>query len=135
MKTKMNVLIILLTLCGVSCGDFEKFVDHAYSIRVQNNSKDTILYYKNYNYPDTSIDQKEPELTRINPNDYSQIYSKKEWEDVLIPPKDTLSLFIFCKDTIDKYNWSEIKINYKILKRYDLSLDDLKSQKWVITYP
>jgi len=50
-------------------------------------------------------------------------------------PKDTLSVFIFHSDTLKKYPWDLVRACYKILKRYDLSLYDLKKLDWTITYP
>ncbi|MDR1681323.1 MAG: hypothetical protein LBS12_06035, partial [Prevotellaceae bacterium] len=37
-------------------------------------------------------------------------------------PSDTLSVFYFHSDTLDKYTWEEIQRDYKILQRYDLSI-------------
>jgi hypothetical protein len=44
-------------------------------------------------------------------------------------PKDTLSLFIFHTDTLTKYSWEEIRREYKILRRYDLSIEDIHRLK------
>jgi hypothetical protein len=130
---KMNILIILsILLCGASC---EKLVDHVYSIKVRNNTNDTLLFYESYNYPDSSIVQNKPILTRIYPKDYSHLDSKKDWDEILVPPKDTISIFILNKDTVDRYSWDKIRNDYNVLKRYDLSLDDLKNLNWTITYP
>ncbi|HNT42576.1 MAG TPA: hypothetical protein PLA42_07660 [Tenuifilaceae bacterium] len=130
---KMNILIILsIMLCGASC---EKLVDHVYSIKIQNNTNDTLLFYESYNYPDSSIVQNKPILTRVYPKDYSYLDSKKDWDEVLVSPKDTISIFILSKGTVDKYSWEAIRADYKILKRYDLSIQDLENNQWTITYP
>lgn len=130
---KMNILIIMsIILCGASC---EKTVDHVYSIKIQNNTNDTLLFYGSYNYPDTSVVQVKPILTRVYPKDYNYLDSKKDWDEVLVPPKDTISIFIFRKDTVDKYSWDKIRSDYNVLKRYDLSLDDLKKLSWKVIYP
>lgn len=130
---KMNILFVLLVvLCSASC---EKLVDHVYSIKIQNNTNDTLLFFESYNYPDTSIAQDKPILKRIYPKNYNYLDSKDDWDEVLAAPKDTLSIFILSKDTVDKYNWERIRSDYNILKRYDLSLNDLKRMNWTITYP
>jgi hypothetical protein len=59
---------------------------------------------------------------------------------VLTFPNDTVSIYIFSKDTLSTYSWEVIQRDYKILKRYDLSIEDFKnlSDKQgvpVITYP
>lgn len=119
-------------LCGASC---EKLVDHAYIIKIQNNSNDTIQFYESYNYPDTTIDVTKPRLKMVYPSKYSSLESKKDWDEVLVSPKDTISIFILSKDTVNKYSWDKIRSDYNILKRYDLSLDDLEKRSWTITYP
>lgn len=44
--------------------------------------------------------------------------------------------FVFDADTLNKYSWNQIRTGYKILKRYDLSIENgLKQIKYVITYP
>jgi len=130
---KMNILVVLLVvLCSASC---EKLVDHAYIIKIQNNSQDTIQFYGSYTYPDTMIDVIKPRLKMVYPSKYSSLDSDKDWDEVLVAPKDTLSIFIFSKDTVDKYNWEKIRSDYNILKRYDLSLNDLQRMNWTITYP
>lgn len=119
-----------MMLCGACC---ERLVDHVYSIKIQNDSNDTLLFYESYNYPDTSINQNKPILTRVYPQDYSYLDSKKEWKEVL--PKDTIVVFILSKDTVDQYSWDEIRSNYNILKRYDLGIQDLENNQWTIKYP
>jgi hypothetical protein len=130
---KMNIFVILsIILCSASC---EKLVDHVYSFKIQNNYSDTIQFYESYIYPDTAIDVTKPRLKMVFPSKYSFLDSKKDWDEVLVPPKETISIFILSKDTIDKYSWDEIRIDYNILKRYDLSLEDLQRMNWTISYP
>ena len=50
-------------------------------------------------------------------------------------PKDTLSIFIFSTDTLNKYSWEEVRRDYKILKWYDLSYEDCKLLKFRVPYP
>ena len=129
----MIILIALsIILCSSGC---ESLVDHVYSIKIQNNSKDTVQFYESYNYPDTTIDVTKPRLKMVYPLKYSYLDSKKDWDEVLVSPKDTISIFILSKDMVDKYDWAKIRSDYNILKRYDLSLDDLKRQSWKATYP
>jgi len=48
---------------------------------------------------------------------------------------DTLSFFILSPDTILKYGWEDVRKNYRILKRYDLSYSDVESLDFKIYYP
>ncbi len=127
---KMNLLYILsIILLSIGC---EKPVDKVYSIRIENKSNDTIRFYASYAYPDTSIVSEKPRLDMAYPNDYSHIDSKKKWEDVL--PNNIISIFILGKDTVDTYNWEKIRSDYNILKRYDLSIEQLESMNWTVIY-
>lgn len=128
---KINILIIMsIIFCNASC---EKIVDHGYYLKVQNNTNDTIWCYASYSYPDTSLTEDKPLLQMMEPMSYTKLESKEEWEDVL--SKDTICIFILSNDTVDKYSWEEIRSHYNILKRYDLSLDDLKQMNYTIIYP
>jgi 3-deoxy-D-arabino-heptulosonate 7-phosphate (DAHP) synthase len=51
-----------------------------------------------------------------------------------------MSVFYFHPDTVAKYKKEEIQRNYKVLRRYDLSVEDIQKLKNkndvpVITYP
>lgn len=128
---KMNILsVILLVLCNVGC---DKLADHVYSIKIQNNTTDTIQFYASYVYPDTTIINEKPRLKMAYPSKYSYLDSKEKWEDIL--PSDTISIYILSKDTVDKYSWDLIRSGNRILKRYDLSVKDLEKQNWIVTYP
>jgi len=37
-------------------------------------------------------------------------------------------------NTLETTSWDTIKLNYKVLKRYDLSFQDLEKMNWTITY-
>ncbi len=76
-----------------------------------------------------------PLLKMVYPSNYSSLESKKPWDVVLVVPRDTVSIFILSKDTVNYYSWDKIRSDYNILKRYDLSLDDLKNLSWNVTYP
>lgn len=128
---KMNILVVLsIILFSAGC---EKLVDHGYYLTVQNNTNDTVWCYSSYKYPDTSLSESKPLLQMIRPESYTRLDSKDKWEDVL--PKDTIIVFIFSKDTVDAYSWEDVRTEYNVLKRYDLSISDLEAMNWTIIYP
>jgi hypothetical protein len=124
-------LVIMTMLLSVYSCEF--FVDHGYFIKVQNKANVTIWCYASYNYPDISLAVNKPLLQMIKPQVYTKLESKEDWKKVL--PKDTIVIFILSKDTVDKYTWDRIRDEYNILKRYDLSIEDLEEQNWVVAYP
>ena len=89
-------------------------------------------------YPDTIL----PETNRyIVYNMEKELSSGLEhhfptWEKYFsLLPRDTLSIYIFHSDTLNKYPWNIVKEKYMILKRYDLSLSDLKQLDFKVPYP
>jgi len=48
---------------------------------------------------------------------------------------DTLMEYVFDAQVIENTSRDSIKAKYLVLKRYDLSLQDLKNADWTITYP
>ena len=124
-----NLVIILFVFCIASC---ERLVDHGIFFKVQNNSSDTIRCFASYSYPDTTLPVNKPSLQMVKPQGYTKI-GDKELEDV--STKDTILVFIFSEEIVDKYSWDVIKSQYKILKRYNLTTADLKTQNGTVTYP
>lgn len=122
-----NVIITLLIFCNVGC---VKLGEHTAFIEVQNYSSDTIRCFANYNYPDTSLPMNKPSLQRVEPQGYTKLESKNLEN---ISSKDTFMVFIFNEDTVNKYSWDVIRNNYKVLKRYNLTLEKLQNGK--LTYP
>jgi len=141
MKTILITLITLiaLILMGASCGDL---ADHVYGIDVINNTEYAIQTAPGLgsdwlsSYPDTAMSKLKPDFFYVAPHERNYIGNGEKWENVFPElPKDTLSIYIFSADALKAYDWSKVKEGYKILKRYDLSLNDLKKLNWVITYP
>lgn len=54
--------------------------------------------------------------------------------DVIIP-SDTLIVYVFDAEVLENVDWTEVVNDYMVLKRYDLSLEDLEDMNWTITYP
>lgn len=46
-----------------------------------------------------------------------------------------MSIFIFDLDTLEYYNWDGIRNSYKVLKRYDLSIENLEELDFIVSYP
>jgi hypothetical protein len=49
--------------------------------------------------------------------------------------RDTLFLFIFDADVIENTPWEIVARDYLVLRRYDLTLEDLQRLNWQVTYP
>ena len=47
----------------------------------------------------------------------------------------TLNVYVFDASVVENTSWEVVARDYLVLKRYDLSLDDLKRLDWKIEYP
>jgi hypothetical protein len=127
---KKFIIPFIVLILSFSCEDL---FDHAYFFQVQNNSSNKIRCYASYNFPDTSLNLTKPPLHLIEPNSYTKIDSRKEWDKVL--PKDTIEIFIFSEDTLLKYDWDIVRKEYKILKRFDLNINEIGKSSNTVIYP
>lgn len=135
MKSMVKLLICLFFLLSVSTCKEPPF-DRVYRFSVENKSNTLIYFLVSYNYPDTIIPDTYNKIKGVSPGSKTSYDSDKKWEEVFEElPADTLSIFIFDGDTISACDWQTVRNNYKILKRYDISLDDLNNNKGIITYP
>ena len=117
---------IILNLLGCGKGPY-------YSFWVENNADfDIILHYNFINakhiYPDTLFSIEIPADKRfIKAHSTSKNHYWAERLENIIKkiPQDTLSFFFFHSDSLDKYSIEIIQREYKILRRYDLSSQDV----------
>lgn len=134
MKNTIKTLTALFFLLSASSCKEPPF-DRVEGFCVENKSNKLIYFLVSYNYPDTVIPDTYNEKRRVLPNSKTS-YETNKLEDLFAAlPSDTLSIFIFNADTISYNDWQEVRSGYKILKRYDISFDDLSNNKWTITYP
>lgn len=133
-KTIMG--LIFLFCCGSSC-EKNPFAESVLRMWVENRSNKAVSFLVSRQYPDTAIPDAYSSLRGAAPdakNPYD--FYEKSWSEVFNNlPADTLSVFVFSSDTLVKYPWQQIRSEYKILKRYDLSLSDLKNRSYTIVYP
>ena len=109
---------------------------------VKNNSNDTIIACLQFNYPDTILldFKKERSMTDaygVNPYSKVGFLEFTGWERTLRKEKKTEGVvcIVYSVDTFRNYPFEQIQNDYNILKRYIVSIDQLKAMKWTITYP
>lgn len=76
----------------------------------------------------------------IAPHTNIDLYPYLLWDDEGMPqipplPKDTFSVFFIQMDTLRKYGYDNVRLNNRILVRYDLSVSEVKQMNAVFTYP
>jgi hypothetical protein len=110
--------------------------DYPLKFEILNNSDSSIYFAFSDAFPDTS-------LSKIYPIPY---YQGNLWQKLLphtgkneVTPDFNLHsktfIFIFDANAIETTPWDTIVKHYNILKRYQLTKDDMEKLDWVITYP
>ncbi|WP_299523702.1 hypothetical protein [Winogradskyella sp.] len=135
---KLILILFLATSCEIK-------MDNDFPLSVSNNSETSINVYFNtdqnfqYIYPDSTITNFENRISeKILPSQIIAVSGgSSHWESIfeINVPNDTLSMFIINSDTLNLYNLGEIGSTYNILKRYDLSLSNLKDLDFIVSYP
>ncbi|MDD3161853.1 MAG: hypothetical protein PHX49_08010 [Bacteroidales bacterium] len=144
MKTKCKpmILLMIIFLLVNSSGCEELAMDRYYVIDLENQAEYSIGYYFATGgkfgtfYPDSlpeTNDEITYDISEVNKPGYM---GHLKWSKLFRElPHDTLSVFIFHTDTLKNNSWEEVRDHYKILKRYDLSLQDLEKMHFKIVYP
>jgi len=135
MKQLRISALLLLLLTFVACP-----MDYDQNFRFSNNSTVDVYIYLGIVdrdlggslYPDTAIARVKCGVPFKQGESRLYSYSSAK-EDVW--RKNTLCLFIFDADTFNTHSWDEIKNGYKILRRYDISPENIETFKYKISYP
>ena len=116
-------------------------MEEFYTIVVKNNSPDTVCAYfadggvNGIQYPDTILPTVRPPLISIYPAKSFNFDSRRPWEDIINGLNaDALSVYIISWKTYQDSLWESIRSNNLVLKRYDLSVSDLKATNWRVNY-
>jgi len=69
-----------------------------------------IRRYGMSSYPDTLLPADKPSLLIVRPNDYNNLATSIGWEVAIKDnDPDSLSIYVFDADTINKYSWEKIR--------------------------
>lgn len=129
----IGALALLLTGCVSD--------DLSRGFSLYNNSDSPISYCMPWRngvfYPDTLLPENNPHPHTFNKEYHFSFGEGRFHENALFEtfPTDTMSIFFFDPDTLEKYDWATIREEYKVLVRYDLSHNDLKKLNWCIVFP
>jgi hypothetical protein len=134
-----QIILILLIAISVTCNR-ENTTDCHYTLTIQNNSNSDVYYYI---WSDTTLDDaNNPFPGNIStykcPSKQSKVDRLRDcWETDYFPKalNGKISTYIFDAHIIETNSWDTIVKKYMILKRYELTLLDLDSLNWTITYP
>jgi hypothetical protein len=135
----MRVIVTLCLFYLLACENppFDRY----YPIDIQNNSTHSITFYVptpgfRQLYPDTTLPLAKPSMQIVPSGESRSEYSSYPWEQAILEyPADTLSIYLFHFDTLNTNTWDQIRAGYKVLRRYDLSIQDLQNRNFRINYP
>ncbi|MEX0968470.1 MAG: hypothetical protein WD077_14660 [Bacteroidia bacterium] len=135
--------IFLISILVTSCERVA--MDKDYPLFLKNQSNHSVRTIINQggkfglHYPDTSLPEVSDRISiEILPGSKNAVAGGDvTWAQIFASqfPLDTLSFFVLHSDTVSKFIWNDIKSDYKILKRYDVSLTDLEKLNYTLTYP
>jgi len=124
----MNIIATIISIFVLS-NSCEKVMEKWYTIKIQNNTDKVIFVsagcdkYGLFSYPDTILTTTKPSLLSVSPNDYNNLRSSIIWEEIVKEqPEGKLSIYFFNSDTINSYDWAQIKDGNRVMKRIDLSV-------------
>ncbi|MBX3254569.1 MAG: hypothetical protein KF862_10550 [Chitinophagaceae bacterium] len=137
-KIILSVLLLQTITSSVTCkkghGDDR--------LTIVNNSNKNIYVILQYNYPDTSInDESWSNLAythlQVDSNSSKSMWNSIDWDGVIREKNslNTVMVFVFDLDKVINKPWVQIQADYDVLKRYDLTIDQLNALDWKITYP
>ncbi|HZH74315.1 MAG TPA: hypothetical protein VFD91_17620 [Mariniphaga sp.] len=144
---KKITLVVIIVISFFACCE-SKNANCDYLLTFTNNTNKTLKVYRSHHYPDTTaIFSGWSTVYLAKPNSTVEISAGKIsckqldcWEPLFGSskyggiPSGVLMIGVVDQNDIDTYGIEEVKSNYMLLKRYDLTLQDLKDMNWQIVF-
>jgi hypothetical protein len=141
MKTTPQLLLVMLSTMFFSMKCIKETADCHYTIYLNNQTDKQLYAVCSYDYPDTSINFQNPMLwgnALVGANARNLIYSTG---DRCLEPQienytktGIISIFLFDAAEVQA-DWAQVRQQYKVLKRFDYSVDELRNTNFSIDYP
>ncbi len=125
------VFIVIMSFILMGCPDPDECCDS--TITIINNSQGDVIPWEAYSDVDTTISFVLPQNAEIILAE-SELRIEGNFINTM-QNGSTMRLFLFSRDTVDQVSWERIRDEYLILRRYDLTLEDLESMDWIVEYP
>jgi hypothetical protein len=141
----MRILIVTIIFLNIACHAPKDTENCHYKIKFKNNtdkvlfvdySSDTIIYNKDirrdpfYKSVSAYAGNNNIELGRIT----FITNGRPMCIEDLYKPDEKLYVFVYDSIALGNKNWDEVKKNYLVTKRYNLTLKQLKAMNFEITY-
>jgi hypothetical protein len=139
---KFKVILILIMLIFTACDKTKVYTRADDSrLKISNISNKYIYFSFSDFYPDTlKMYPISPSMSyyKVKSNETKTYNSKETWEDFFqnrIVSSGKLFVFIYDAQTIESIPFDTIQKKYMILKRFDLTYNEIVQKNWIITYP
>lgn len=139
-KIKLSFTIIFLIFLIASCSLLGYQGDEKMDTLTLINLSDKDILFEELIYKqsyDTLIQEinyfKDPKFSIVHSLKSKDTIKFKTW--MTANSMDYFVLFYYDENIVNTIPWDTIRANYMILKRYDLSYEDLERMNWTITYP
>lgn len=134
-------LLLIFGILLISCE--AKNTENCHKVITIINNSNKILYIsESYNYPniDDYKNLASPLISgspKIEPNEtraYVPVRDCIEYTYANQIPSGIMMFYVFDGEILETQGWDYIKTNDLVLKRYDLTLENLENLNWTITY-
>ncbi len=140
MKITRYFIITSVLLVIIGCPYEIDPIDSELTI-INNSDSEIVYYFQLKTINDTSLATISfpliPENTEsviIQPQD--NVVLREGFKRILkADSSKVLMIYLFSRDTIKQVSWERIRDEYLVLRRYDLTLEDLEALNWTIEYP
>lgn len=140
-----KILLLLIFTCMFLAMKCEKDTTNCHhNLWLNNQAEKDVYAVVNFNYPDTSIPLQNPmahQRAFVEAGQRKPIYHQSGCLENAIQdytrnyePKDTLIIFVFDAAEVQA-NWDQVRLQYKVLKRFDYSIHELKNTNFSIDFP
>ena len=128
MKKKINFLVILTMIIYIGASSCNNKEERYRRIYIINNSNKAIYYRLSFAYPDTTLNESDPNNYKINSGEQvSTSASSFIYNSIM-------QMFILDASVVEREPWDSIVLHYQVLKRYQFTEHFLESLNWIITY-
>ncbi|MCA1763808.1 MAG: hypothetical protein LC664_12570 [Flavobacteriales bacterium] len=139
---RVIAFILLLFVLVISTGCPENFDEPDSTVVLKNTSNmDIVHLMESRLVADTALPLPTPFpgegniANSIIPADSSRAYTDSYIQGFEENPNKVLMIWFFSRDSVEQLSWDSIVTNYQILRRYDLTLNDLEAMNWTAEYP
>jgi len=140
MKLIKSLIICCCLILLFGCPDKDLKDDSV--ITLINNSSENVVFYEEYKQiVDTSLAissyyPTNPQIVAASIMSGNSIQNNGPYIELFSGLNDkVLMIYLFSRDTLEQVPWRRIRDEYLVLRRYDLTLEDLEAMNWLIEYP